>query len=70
MTPEEKRKSKKRSVLAAPAGREASGLRAASAPLLERTATIRFIKLLVRTKAPLKRAQSRRFANFHDTISI
>ena len=34
----------------------------ASAPLLERTETIRLSEVLVRTKAPLKRAQSRRFA--------
>jgi secondary thiamine-phosphate synthase enzyme len=40
----------------------------ASAPLLERTETIRLSEVLVRTKAPLKRAQSRRFAttgHFH-----
>jgi hypothetical protein len=31
---------------------------------LERAETIRFPKVLVRTKAPLKRAQFRRFAHF------
>jgi hypothetical protein len=31
---------------------------------MERAETIRFSGVLVRTKAPLKRAQSRRFAHF------
>jgi hypothetical protein len=33
-------------------------------PLLERTGAVRSPGVLVRMKAPLKRAQSRRFANF------
>jgi hypothetical protein len=39
-------------------------------PLLERTKTIRFPGVLTRTKAPLKRAQSRRFAHFPVVVSI